>query len=62
MLQLKYNKLNREVDEMKWGKLKEWMESEGVTDEMLIDYIDVGKDDVIAVDVCKNGIRVVGCD
>ena len=62
MLQLKYNKLNREVDEMKWGKLKELMESEGVTDEMLIDYIDVGKDDVIAVDVCKNGIRVVGCD
>jgi len=47
---------------MNWGKLKELIESEGVKDEMLIDYIDVGKDDVISVDICKNGIRVVGCD
>ena len=47
---------------MNWGKLKELIEREGVKDEMLIDYIDVGKDDVIAVDICKKGIRVIGCD
>lgn len=47
---------------MNWGEFKKYVESEGVKDETVIDYIDTIGDEVLAVDIKEGGVCIVGCD